>query len=915
MSKKIISTKHKTQKRFHFSLLDNENNAVPSGNITFVMSFIIPVIILAALYYVRDIFPFGTNCYLRSDMYHQYAPFFSEFWNKIRNGESLTYSWDIGMGTNFTSLYAYYLASPANWLIALFPQRYMIEIMNVMIIVKLAAASVSFTYYISKHFKTKSCSIALFGTFYALSGFTAAYSWNIMWLDCVILVPLIMLGLEYLVNENKCFLYCISLGLCIFTNYYIAIMVCMAVILYFIVLMVSYDKLRHPRIYLKKFIHWCVYSLLAGGLAACLLLPELYTFSLSASSDVSFPKTLSVYFSMLEMLTRQLINIPVHLGLDHYPNIYCGVFVFLLIPLYAMNKKIKTRERIGKFCILLVFLLAFNINIFNFIWHGFHYPNSLPCRQSFIYIFFVLIMAFEAFLHLKETNNKQLGAAIWIAVGFLFIAEALFTTDGTYDVKSIYFSGAFILIYALLIGLHRRTDFKIPVVLFAAFAVSIIECTMNMEATGLGTTNRTAYLLDYNAVENVTDTIAKSDSGFYRMDKVTGARSKNDGAWHNYHSVSTFSSTSNAGMSDLFGYLGFEHSTNAYGYEGATMVTNSLFSVKYVISNQHLTESRLVSYVTGNDGEFIYKNNYTLPLGYMVPSDFENEWTPSSMYNGIENQNNMINAATGISNVFTLTYTFNSQSEVNIEPIKNGHMYLVVSGTNVDSVGVRVNGSSSNYSGLKNGNHLIDLGYVTTTDYIEVTSDEVMSLSVYTLEEERFINAYNILNNNSLNITSHSDTKIKGTVTAQSDGTMLFSIPYDGGWSVYVDGKNVSTHAVKEALLGISISAGEHTIVLKYVPVNLIKGCIITLLCIMILVAVHLFRKYQLNGKIDTSKLPALLQEYISETDILFVQQKKVIMTQDNINHLNNASVPPIDMDDLDDFENMEITDDTDNEQ
>ena len=210
MSKKIKSAKADTKKRFHFSLLDDENGSIPSGNITFVMAFLIPVIILAALYYVRDIFPFGSNCYLRSDMYHQYAPFFSEFWHKIRSGESLTYSWDIGMGTNFTSLFAYYLASPANWLIALFPQRSMIEIMNAMIIVKLAAASVSFAYYIAKHFHTKSCSIALFGTFYALSGFVAAYSWNIMWLDCVILVPLIMLGLERLVNGGCIVFHCFN---------------------------------------------------------------------------------------------------------------------------------------------------------------------------------------------------------------------------------------------------------------------------------------------------------------------------------------------------------------------------------------------------------------------------------------------------------------------------------------------------------------------------------------------------------------------------------------------------------------------------------------------------------------------------------------------------------------------------------
>jgi membrane-associated HD superfamily phosphohydrolase len=92
----------------------------------------------------------------------------------------------IGVGTNFTSLYAYYLASPANWIIVLFPQKYMIEIMNTLIILKLSLSSVSMTHYISRHFSNKNICIALFGLFYAFSGYVAAYSWNIMWLDCLI---------------------------------------------------------------------------------------------------------------------------------------------------------------------------------------------------------------------------------------------------------------------------------------------------------------------------------------------------------------------------------------------------------------------------------------------------------------------------------------------------------------------------------------------------------------------------------------------------------------------------------------------------------------------------------------------------------------------------------------------------------
>ena len=159
-----------TKHRHKFSLFYEQTGNIPCGNIVYIIAFFIPVIIFTALYFAREIFPFGNNCYLRSDMYHQYAPFFSELWYKIRNAESLTYSWDIGMGTNFTSLYAYYLASPANWIIVLFPQKYMIEIMNTLIILKLSLSSVSMTHYISRHFSNKNICIALFGLFYSFSG-------------------------------------------------------------------------------------------------------------------------------------------------------------------------------------------------------------------------------------------------------------------------------------------------------------------------------------------------------------------------------------------------------------------------------------------------------------------------------------------------------------------------------------------------------------------------------------------------------------------------------------------------------------------------------------------------------------------------------------------------------------------------
>ena len=207
-----------------------------------VAAFFVPVIIMIIIFAQRGIFPFGEESFLRTDMYHQYAPFFSEFQHKLTHGGSFLYSWDVGMGVNFAALYAYYLASPLNWLLALCPKAYIIEFMTYMIVFKIGLSGLSFAYYLRKHCRTSDFGIAFFGIFYALSGYMAAYSWNIMWLDCILLFPLIMLGLERLVREKKCFLYCITLGLSILSNYYISIMICIFMVLYFIALLVMDGK-------------------------------------------------------------------------------------------------------------------------------------------------------------------------------------------------------------------------------------------------------------------------------------------------------------------------------------------------------------------------------------------------------------------------------------------------------------------------------------------------------------------------------------------------------------------------------------------------------------------------------------------------------------------------------------------------
>lgn len=101
-------------------------------------------------------------------------------------------------------------------------------------------------------------------------------------------------------------------------------------------------------------------------------------------------------------------------------------------------------------------------------------------------------------------------------------------------------------------------------------------------------------------------------------------------------------------------------------------------------------------------------------------------------------------------------------------------------------------------------------------------------LKPYTMELDLFEKFYSELADEQLEITSFKDTEIKGTITAEKDGVMYLSIPYEKGWSVYIDGKKADTFKVLHAMLGARVTKGSHDIVLKYSPEGFKEGLVIS---------------------------------------------------------------------------------------
>ena len=788
-------------------------------------AFFVPVLVLVVIFAQRGIFPFGEECFLRTDMYHQYAPFFSEFQYKLTHGGSLLYSWDIGMGVNFSALYAYYLASPMNWLVALCPRQFLIEFMTVLIVIKTGLSGLFFTWYLRKHTGTREFGSCFFGIFYALSGYMAAYSWNIMWLDCILLFPVILFGLERLVKEKKGMVYCIALGLSILSNYYISIMICIFMVIYAAVLVILYPP-KKGKEFAATAGRFTLYSLLAGGLAAVVLLPEIYALQATASGNFDFPKTVSSYFSIFDMIARHIGNVQTEIGLDHWPNIYCGVAVLMLLLLYLGNNNIKIKEKAVYFSLLLFFYASFSVNVLNFIWHGFHYPNSLPCRQSFIYIALVLVMCYKAYLELKNTPWKHIVMAFWGAAAFVILAEKLVDNEEQFHFAVFYAAILFLALYTGCIYLYHSRKWCRDGVLLAVLGLVFCESAVNMAVTSIPTTSRTAYVKDNEDTMLLADSIRSSV--FYRIEKGE-SRTKNDGAWMNFPSASLFSSVASAAMSDFFKSVGCESSTNAYSVKGSTPFIDALFATRYGIYPDQQPADGLKEQIGRQGSMWFYENKYTLPVGFVMPQDMETNWVLDS--GNPANVQNDLSSVLGVSNLLVPAEGVSEGKKLTFTADASGDYYVYVTNKKVEEVSAEIGERSLSFDNVDRG-YFLELGYLPKGQEVILQSqtdgNPAMQAEIWRFDPEAMEEIYQCLSKSPLELSSWTDTGLAGSINTPEGGTMFTSIPYDKGWKIWVDGTAVSGRPVFDAFLGVDLEPGEHKIRLSYEPQGLKTGAVIT---------------------------------------------------------------------------------------
>ncbi len=191
-------------------------------------------IMLVIYIFHQNTLVFGDLTVLRMDLYHQYGPLYAEVFDRITEGGSLVYSWTSGLGASFLGNFFNYCSSPFALVMLICGHKNMPEAIAIMILLKEMLAAASFTYYINKSNSCAKKEGILFGLLYAFSAYFVAFSWNIMWFDAFAIFPLVMLGIERIIQYNKPVMYIVTMTYTMITNYYMAYMICIFSVMYFL---------------------------------------------------------------------------------------------------------------------------------------------------------------------------------------------------------------------------------------------------------------------------------------------------------------------------------------------------------------------------------------------------------------------------------------------------------------------------------------------------------------------------------------------------------------------------------------------------------------------------------------------------------------------------------------------------------
>lgn len=799
------------------------------------------LVILGLMYAMLGITPFGGRSLLTGDLNGIYLPYFSNLRSAFLGETGFSYSFNKALGGELAGAFAYYYSSPFNLLYVLArPAAYPL-VTSLVFALKVTLACCFFQLYARRRFPALGWMAVALGLGYGFMSYSFAYAQNIMWLDMVMVLPLVCHGAELVLDGKRPFIYILSLAYAVYANFYIAFMLCLFMVLYFL-----YGFFTRP-LWNKAGARvagvFAVSSILGAGASAAVLLPGLADSLASKGSLSSYRFTWERLFD-LSLLPEQEVW-----GAFQWSNVetgrpllYCGALAMVLALCFFLRRGIPLREKLLAAGILAVLVLSFWIRGLDLIWHGFKTPVWFPFRYSFVFCFFLCFLGARA--------AAAGPAARWVlpvAGGALAAFYGLLLLNArSVSHSKIALTLALALVFCALLALAAK---KLTIKGKSPW-IPLVICLTAAELALNGW-----YILgrfELYEVERYGGFIEAGGETMAAISQAHGAPDKrllqfrtekdffytlNDSMLLGYKGMSHFSSTQNDNSDKMMYNLGWRGYAY-YGY-GSTVFADSVLGLRYLAEDgskplpAHWAPDEALAGATPYP---VYQNSYALPIAFVIGETGRQAGWESDI---IAFQNNLYQVLSGeggplLLPAMAVRRNMRGDAQPNLAgEVRPGDSYTITAGEpgwyyayalpengTLYHLYTSVDGSYAGVYFSADHRGIIQLGWLEAGESRTLAWDQADSIRL-----EQFSACY-ISRQAMQRLTEAAwaqsgdiavyDGHIVGTAYA-GEGEMLFtSVPYSPNWRGTVNGKPAEVTDVMGGFMALPLEEGENTVDIRY---------------------------------------------------------------------------------------------------
>ncbi len=799
--------------------------------LTLALSFMIPFILIIIAYREKGIYPGGKLTVLTYDLEVAGISGLAALRYLFGTGDSSLFFQTLGgLGGNQVGNLAFGMGGPLVLLTLLFPLENLPDAIYWMEVGKIGLTGLAMSAYLLhlKYEKKYYSAIVLISVCYAMSSYNVVYAMNVCWADIVLLLPLLLIGVDHLVDGKKGLLFLVCLTLALYWNYYLAYMAGIFIALYLLFRMAEkWDPAYGVRWVLERMGKCLGLTVLSLGLSMPLLLPALMDLRRGKMAYVAEEAGKLIRVDFLTVLRSMLPGQAY--TFDMYampPHLYCGMALVILAILGLIGMKHNKPAFWVALGIMVLFFLSFWLEPLDKIWHAFRTPHGHPGRYTFTFSCFLGVLGYRGIQTLGEWFKKRPDLC-FACIALLFV----------YTIPEIYMSASVDLSY-----LHQNDAF--------------------------GSYN------EYEATIRQTKALLEDipEDEFTRVLNVR-PYTLSDGLLYGYNGISYYSASFNLRFMNFMRQMGACAATLAVIDEGISPVLGGLLGAEYLISNR--TNDNIYELVSYDKMFLLARNPYALSLGYLIPEMAGTEKALGA--DKFVNQNIFLSDVLGedVEVFYPLEVELlrvdaqgenveeivdagkirevakeNVAEETDLSAREDHYRFLVPEHEMEDSVWV---GWEDALLKESQGNDFIgvrpavfeNLGIVEMGEEVNIDRSEDFAYGIpliYALDVSAYKDCFTKMQSRKLQLDTHQNGCFTGTIDAEFDGNLLITFPYEEGYQIRVDGQATSYGSYRDALLTIPVSAGMHTIEIKFIPRGIYSGAVLGLISLIISVLLF-FRK------------------------------------------------------------------------